>query len=132
MASPWRFAGIILETSVDRLSIHDLPHKHKPLRLQCHHPLGNSTTQPLAHLVGRPALTLLLAGMSLPRRRFAPAIPPRRTSSGVQLRFQGLSMTRHRSAKPASTDRHAGRVVSCGQRRFSAIIPPLFLPGRLS
>jgi hypothetical protein len=55
------------------------------------YPLGDSATRPLAHLVGRPALSLLLAGMSLPRRRFAPAIPPRRTSSGVQLRFQGLS-----------------------------------------
>jgi len=48
-----------------------------------------SATWPLARLVGRPALSLLLAGMSLLRRRFAPAIPPKRTSNHVQLRFQG-------------------------------------------
>jgi hypothetical protein len=79
---------------------------------------GESATRPLARLVGRPTLwlrrnspmleifigsfSLLLAGMSLPRpqgipipaapgpyRRFAPAIPPKRTNSLVQLRFQG-------------------------------------------
>jgi hypothetical protein len=53
------------------------------------HQLGDSATQPLARLIGRPALSLLLAGMSLLRRCFAPAIPPRRTISRVQLRFQG-------------------------------------------
>ncbi|HJV93712.1 MAG TPA: hypothetical protein VJ572_09540, partial [Azonexus sp.] len=53
------------------------------------HPWGDSATWPLARLVGRPALSLLLAGMSLLRRRFAPAIPPRHTISHVQLRFQG-------------------------------------------
>jgi hypothetical protein len=53
------------------------------------HPLGDSATRPLARLVVRPALALLLAGMSLLRRRFAPAIPPRRTINHVQLRFQG-------------------------------------------
>jgi len=53
------------------------------------HPNGENATRPLARLVGRPALSLLLAGMSLPRRRFAPAIPPKRTNSRVQLRFQG-------------------------------------------
>jgi hypothetical protein len=53
------------------------------------HPLDSSATWPLARLVGRPALALLLAGMSLLRRRFAPAIPPRRAISRVQLRFQG-------------------------------------------
>jgi len=52
-------------------------------------PKGESATRPLARLVGRPTLSLLLAGMSLPRRRFAPAIPPKRTNSLVQLRFQG-------------------------------------------
>jgi len=46
-------------------------------------------TRPLAHLNGRPVLSLLLAGMSLPRRRFAPAIPPRRTINRAQPRFQG-------------------------------------------
>jgi len=30
------------------------------------HPLGDSATQLLARMVGRPALSLLLAGMSLP------------------------------------------------------------------
>ncbi|MDP2880095.1 MAG: hypothetical protein Q8N89_00760 [Azonexus sp.] len=54
------------------------------------HPLADSATWPLARLVGRPVLSLLLAGMSLLRRRFAPAIPPRRTICHVQLRFQGL------------------------------------------
>jgi len=53
------------------------------------HPLGGSATPPLARLVGRPALSLLLAGMSLLHRRFAPAIPPKRAISRVQLRFQG-------------------------------------------
>ncbi|MDP2880729.1 MAG: hypothetical protein Q8N89_03995 [Azonexus sp.] len=53
------------------------------------HPLADSATWPLARLVGRPPLSLLLAGMSLLRRRLAPAIPPRRTISRVQLRFQG-------------------------------------------
>ncbi|MDP2881767.1 MAG: hypothetical protein Q8N89_09320 [Azonexus sp.] len=53
------------------------------------HPLGDRATRLLARLVGRPAWSLLLAGMSLLRRRFAPAIPPRRTISRVQLRFQG-------------------------------------------
>jgi len=53
------------------------------------HPWGGCATRPLARLVGRPALSLLLAGMSLPRRRFALAIPPKRTNSRVQLRFQG-------------------------------------------
>ncbi|MDP2880754.1 MAG: hypothetical protein Q8N89_04125 [Azonexus sp.] len=53
------------------------------------HPLADSATRPLARLLGRPALSLLLAGMSLPRRRFAPPIPPRRITSHVQLRFQG-------------------------------------------
>jgi putative lipase involved disintegration of autophagic bodies len=53
------------------------------------HPLGGSATQLLARPVGRPALSLLLAGASLPRRRFAPVIPPKRAISRVQLRFQG-------------------------------------------
>jgi hypothetical protein len=53
------------------------------------HPLGGSATRPLARLAGRPALSLLLAGMSLQRRRFAPAIPSKRAISRVQLTFQG-------------------------------------------
>jgi hypothetical protein len=53
------------------------------------HPLGGSATRPLARLAGRPALSLLLAGTSLLRRRFAPAIPSKRAISRVQLRFQG-------------------------------------------
>ena len=52
-------------------------------------PKDGSATQSLARLDGRPALSLLLAGMSLLRRRFAPAIPPKRTNNRVQLRYQG-------------------------------------------
>ncbi|MDP2883382.1 MAG: hypothetical protein Q8N89_17615 [Azonexus sp.] len=40
-------------------------------------------------VLGRPALSLLLAGMSLLRRRFAPAIPPRRASGHVALSAKG-------------------------------------------
>ncbi|MBP5987268.1 MAG: hypothetical protein KA538_08795 [Azonexus sp.] len=53
------------------------------------HPLAGSATRPLARLAGRPALSLLLAGMSLQRRRFAPAIPSKRAIGRVQLRYQG-------------------------------------------
>jgi len=53
------------------------------------HLKGESASRPLARPVGRPALALLLAGMSLPRRRFAPAIPSKRTNSRAQPRFQG-------------------------------------------
>jgi hypothetical protein len=53
------------------------------------HPLGGSATRLLARLVGRPALSLLLAGASLQRRRFVPVIPPKRAISRAQLRFQG-------------------------------------------
>ena len=51
--------------------------------------LGDNATQSLARLVGRPALSRLLAGMSLLRRCFAQAIPPKRTSRCVQLRKLG-------------------------------------------
>jgi hypothetical protein len=53
------------------------------------HTVGDNASRLLARLVGRLALSLLLAGMSLQRRRFAPAIPPKRTNSRAQLRFQG-------------------------------------------
>jgi hypothetical protein len=53
------------------------------------HSLDNSATRPLARLARRPALSLLLAGKSLLRRRFAPAIPSKRAISRVQLMFQG-------------------------------------------
>jgi len=75
-----------LETSIDRLSI---PGQQHEMHFVTIHPLWSSATRPLAHLVGRPALSLLLAGISLPRRRFAPAIPPKRTNSRAQLRIQG-------------------------------------------
>ncbi|MDP2880055.1 MAG: hypothetical protein Q8N89_00550 [Azonexus sp.] len=52
-------------------------------------PLADCATRPLARLVGRPAWSLLLAGLSLLRPCFASVIPPRRTISRVQLRFQG-------------------------------------------
>ncbi|MDP2881690.1 MAG: hypothetical protein Q8N89_08935 [Azonexus sp.] len=53
------------------------------------HPWADRATRPLARLVGPPALSLLLAGMRLLRRRLAPAIPPGRTICRVQRRFQG-------------------------------------------
>ncbi|MDZ4314816.1 MAG: hypothetical protein U0989_08635 [Azonexus sp.] len=53
------------------------------------HPVGESATHLLARLVRRPALSRLLAGMSLLRRCFAPAIPPKRASRSVQLRNLG-------------------------------------------
>ena len=53
------------------------------------HPEGESATRLLARLGRRLALSLRLAGMSLPRCRFVPAIPPKRTNSRVQPRFQG-------------------------------------------
>jgi hypothetical protein len=53
------------------------------------YPLEDSATRPLARLVGRPALSLLLAGISLLRRRFASAIPPNHTIGLVQPGFQG-------------------------------------------
>ncbi|MDP2881974.1 MAG: hypothetical protein Q8N89_10365 [Azonexus sp.] len=77
---------MILETSVDRSSLSGLP---RSPAFDAIHPLGDRATRLLARLVGRPALSLLLAGMSLLRRRLAPAIPPRRTICHVQLRFQG-------------------------------------------
>ncbi|UCV20354.1 hypothetical protein [Ferribacterium limneticum] len=52
-------------------------------------PSGGNATRPLARLAGRLALSLLLAGTSLQRRRFAPAIPSKRAIIRVQPRFQG-------------------------------------------
>lgn len=40
------------------------------------HPLGEAATHPPARPGRRLALSLLLAGMSLPRRRFAPDTSP--------------------------------------------------------
>ncbi|MCG2577029.1 hypothetical protein LZ012_08470 [Dechloromonas sp. XY25] len=45
------------------------------LLLKAHLP-GEHATNPLAHSGGRMALLLLLAGMSLPRRRVAPSTRP--------------------------------------------------------
>ncbi len=53
------------------------------------HLKGENASRLLARLVGRPALSVVLAGMSLPRPRFALDIPPKRTISPAQLRFQG-------------------------------------------
>ncbi|MDP2882696.1 MAG: hypothetical protein Q8N89_14090 [Azonexus sp.] len=80
---------MILETSVDRFSHSAQPHERWLCAFESVHPWGDCATRLLAHPVGRPALSLLLAGMSLPRRRFVPTIPPRRTISRVQLRYQG-------------------------------------------
>jgi len=51
--------------------------------------MGENASRLLARLVGRPALALLVAGMSLPPRCFALDIPPKRTNSLAQLRHQG-------------------------------------------
>ncbi|MDP2880944.1 MAG: hypothetical protein Q8N89_05125 [Azonexus sp.] len=83
------------------------------------HPLGDSATRRLARLVGRPALSLLLAGMSLLRRRFAPVIPPKRTISRVQLRFQGSSL-------------QVLVVVHLSERNNRPELPLLLSPGRWS
>jgi hypothetical protein len=80
---------MILETSVDRFSLSVLPREFRLCAFVAIHPWGNSATRPLARLIGRPALSLFLAGMSLLRPRFAQAIPPKRTISRVQRRFQG-------------------------------------------
>jgi hypothetical protein len=82
-----------LETSVDRLYLSGQPDEDWPCAFEMPHPWGNRATQLPARLVGRPALSLLLAGTSLLRRRFAPAIPPWRTISRVQLKFQGSNVS---------------------------------------
>ncbi|HOI53282.1 MAG TPA: hypothetical protein PLN02_12950, partial [Azonexus sp.] len=96
---------VILETSVDRF-LSSCRRMNADLRAcDTTPPLGDGATLPLARPDGRPALwlrrnspaaeifagsfSLLLAGMSLPRRRFAPAIPSKRAIGRVQLRFQG-------------------------------------------
>jgi hypothetical protein len=48
---------------------------------------GESATHPLARPDGRPALSLLLAGMSLRRRRFAPATRPNAPSGASNCGF---------------------------------------------
>jgi hypothetical protein len=67
------------ETSVERLTIPVQSHEYWLLCLRIDSPLGESATRSLVRPVGRLALSLLIAGMSLLRRRFAPAIPPKRT-----------------------------------------------------
>ena len=54
-------------------------------------PISESATRPPVCPDRHLALSLLLAGMSLLRRCFAQAIPPKRTSRCVQLRNLGLS-----------------------------------------
>ena len=53
-------------------------------------PISESATRPPVCPDRHLALSLLLAGMSLLRRRFAPVIPPARTNGHVQLRYPGL------------------------------------------
>jgi hypothetical protein len=60
-----------------------------PCASELTHLWRDCATWQLARLAGRPALSHILAGMSLLRRRFAPAIPPRRTISYIQLRLKG-------------------------------------------
>jgi hypothetical protein len=55
---------------------------------ETHQSAGNAT-HPLARLAGHPALSRLLAGISLLRRCFVQAIPPKRTNGCVQLKIQG-------------------------------------------
>jgi hypothetical protein len=61
----------------------------EPIAVYRHHYSGEVATHPLARPDGRLALSLLLAGMSLPRRRFAPASLPNAPIGRVQLRFLG-------------------------------------------
>jgi hypothetical protein len=52
------------------------------------HLFGESATRPMARPDVRLALSLFLAGMSLPRRRFAPAIRPDAPSGASNCGFQ--------------------------------------------
>jgi hypothetical protein len=49
--------------------------------------MGESATHPLVRSDGRLALSLLLAGIGLLRRRFAPAIRPNAPSGAFNYRF---------------------------------------------
>ncbi|MFC3110008.1 hypothetical protein ACFOFO_18920 [Undibacterium arcticum] len=51
------------------------------------HQMGESATHPLVRSDGRLALSLLLAGIGLLRRRFAPAIRPNAPSGAFNYRF---------------------------------------------
>ncbi|MGB4914351.1 MAG: hypothetical protein WBO95_19955 [Candidatus Dechloromonas phosphoritropha] len=51
------------------------------------HPMGERATHPLARPVGRLVLSLRLAGMSLPRCRFAPATRPNAPSGASNYGF---------------------------------------------
>ena len=51
------------------------------------HPNGERATHPLAHPDGRLALSLRLAGISLPRCRFAPHTRPDAPSGASNCRF---------------------------------------------
>ena len=81
-----------LKTSVNRFSPQSSRMNTGFCAFAATHSWGASATQLLARLVGRPALSLLVAGMSLLPRRFAPAIPPKRTIDRLQLKFLGLNL----------------------------------------
>jgi len=51
------------------------------------HPMGERATHPLARPVGRLVLSLRLAGISLPRCRFAPATRPNAPSGASNCGF---------------------------------------------
>ena len=53
-----------------------------------HHLIGESATHPLPRPVGRLALSLRLAGISLPRCRFAPATRPNAPAGASNCGFQ--------------------------------------------
>ena len=67
---------MILEASVGRLSVPEMPCALNLRAAPQRAPVGSIATSPLAHPGGLLALSLLLAGMSLPRRRFAPDTRP--------------------------------------------------------
>ena len=80
---------MILDSSVDRFLLTEGPHVAGHLPFLSAHPPSESATRLLAHPGGRLALSLLLAGINLPRRYFAPCIPPERTNRPVQQRNLG-------------------------------------------
>ena len=61
---------MILQSSVDRLSVPEMLCAFNLRAPPQRSPVGSIATSPLVHPGGRLALSLLLAGMSLPRRPF--------------------------------------------------------------
>jgi hypothetical protein len=78
---------MILETVVDRLNFLEKLMNTGVCASDQDHPMGERATHLLARPVGRPALALRLAGMSLPRCRFAPATRPNAPSGASNYGF---------------------------------------------